>query len=78
MSENRKMRGRVEPELLQLGRKNAGNGVEVFIAKLGFVQGREAKFKTWVVGSLLKAIRVDRVVEVLVRTALERGAESDI
>ena len=37
------------------------------------MQGREAKFKSWVVGSLLKAIRVDQVARAMARIALEEG-----
>ena len=37
------------------------------------MQGREAKFKMWVVGGLLKAIRVDQVAGLMVRIALEGG-----
>jgi hypothetical protein len=40
--------------------------------------GREVKFKTWVVGSLLKAIRVNKVAGAMVRICAGRGAEPDI
>jgi hypothetical protein len=62
----------------------------VTFPKLGFVSGsaylrhhgmecgREVKFKTWVVGSLLKAIRVNKAAGAMVRICAGRGAESDI
>ena len=77
MSQNRKMRGEVELQLLDLSREAAGDGLEIFIARPGFVQARYAKLRTLVVGSLFKAIRVDVFAVAMIKIAVS-GAENQI
>ena len=56
---------------MQVSRESASDVFEVFIVRPGFVQARDAKRKTWIVGTLLKAIGVDQCAAAMINLALK-------
>ena len=75
MNENRKMRGEVELQLMQLSRESAGTGFEILIARPGFVQPKNAWLRTLLVGVIFKVIQVDHLAAGIIRIASEGGKD---
>ncbi|CAL5870115.1 uncharacterized protein PFLUO_LOCUS4350 [Penicillium psychrofluorescens] len=79
LAENRKMRGELENALLQLGRENERRGgVEIYIARPGFVQPKGAFLQNWLVGKLSNAIMLDHLAACMLQVAMGEKRDSII